>query len=369
MKTILHIDLNAFFVQAEILKDPYLKGKPVGVGYDSRRGVLSTASYEARKMGVSSGMPVSQAKEKCPSLILVCSDYSYYSRLSKTFISYVRRKFPQLEQASIDECYVDATGIFQEENLYEQLFDFQMDIYRNTNLKCSIGCSYNKFLAKMASDMKKPLGITILNKENLAEKLWPLDISSMFGIGKKTYPRLERIGIKTIGDLANTNSEDVKKVLGSLFVYFKEEANGYGDDTIDTSAFDPKSISAERTFSEDVLDFEDIKSMLAICSNDVFSEMEKYKKASDTVVLKLRNSQFITKSKRRKLDHYLTSREELLMVALNIYEEFNKGEPVRLIGVGVEKVIDQRFLKKDDFKTGIGEQQSLSFLPKEGNAK
>lgn len=346
MKIILHIDLNAFFAQAEILKNPSLSGKPIAVGYDSRRGVLSTASYEARKFGVTSGMPVSMAKEKCPSLILVASDYHYYSRLSKGFMSYLHRLFPILEQASIDECYVDATGILHDKRLEEELFDLQMSIYRNTQLKCSIGCSYNRFLAKMASDMKKPLGITLIRKSDIPEMIWPLAIKDMFGIGKKTYPRLEAIGIKTIGDLAKTDSQDAKKILGSLFVHYRELANGFGSDELDTAAFDPKSISAERTFKDDVTDFDDVKSMLNTCAFEVYQELVSYGKMSDTVVLKLRNSDFITKSKRKKLDHMISSKEELLMVALNIYETFYQGEPLRLVGLGLEHVIDRTETQK-----------------------
>ena len=355
MKKILHIDLNAFFAQAEVLKDPSLKGKPIAIGSDQRRGVLSTASYEARKYGVNSAMPVSIAKEKCPDLILVCSNYSYYSRLSNQFFSYLRSKFSILEQASIDECYIDARDYLKDERIEEQLFDLQMDIFKHTKLKCSIGYSYNKFLAKMASDMKKPLGITIITQENLKEILWPLDISSMYGIGKKTYPKLIENGIKTIGDLANTNNLEVKKILGSSFEYFKEEANGIASDFVDPSDFDPKSISSERTFIDDILDFDDLRSMIDVLSNDVFKELKSYNKYSDTVVLKLRNSDFITKNKQKKLNHFIKSKEELSMVATNILEEIYKGEPIRLIGVGLEKVVDKDDIrnKKDNFKIGL----------------
>lgn len=363
MKIILHIDLNAFFAQAEILKNPSLSGKPIAVGYDSRRGVLSTASYEARKYGVSSGMPVSMAREKCPSLILVASDYPYYSRLSKGFMSYLHRIFPILEQASIDECYVDATSVFHSDRLEEELFDLQMSIYRNTQLKCSIGCSYNRFLAKMASDMKKPLGITIIHKEDIPEMIWPLAIKDMFGIGKKTYPRLEAIQIKTIGDLARTDSLEAKKILGSLFVHYRELANGYGSDELDTSAFDPKSISAERTFKDDVTDFDDVKSMLSTCASEVYQELIFYGKMSDTVVVKLRNSDFITKSKRRKIDHMISSKEELLMVALNIYESFYQGEPLRLVGLGLEHVVDGNGRQKPEKKEET-EENTIFFQEK-----
>lgn len=348
MKKILHIDLNAFFAQAEILKDPSLKGKPIAIGSDLRRSVISTASYEARKYGVNSAMPVSVAKEKCPSLILVSSSYSYYSRLSKEFINFLRKRFPILEQASIDECYIDATKELSDFNIESQLFDLQMDIYKYTKLKCSIGFSYNKFLAKMASDMKKPLGITIITKENLKEKLWPLDISNMFGIGKKTLPKLLEIGIKTIGDLALNEKDEVKTVLGSSYEWFKNAANGISNDVINTSSFDPKSISAERTFSEDIQDFDDLKSMIDVCSKDIYSQLVKYDKKSDTVVLKIRNTSFETKSKRKKLDHFVLSYEEISMVASNILEDIYKGEPIRLIGVGLEKVVNKSDEKEDD---------------------
>ncbi len=341
MKKILHIDLNAFFAQAEILKNPSLKGKPIAIGSDFRRSVISTASYEARKFGVNSAMPVAIAKEKCPSLILVSSSYSYYSRLSKEFINFLRKRFPILEQASIDECYIDATDELEDENIESQLFDLQMNIYKYTKLKCSIGFSYNKFLAKMASDMKKPLGITIINHNDIKEKLWPLDIANMYGIGKKTLPKLLEVGIKTIGDLAACDSQDVKNILGSGFESFKNAANGISSDFISTEAFDPKSISAERTFSEDIQDFDDLKSMIDVCSKDIYSQLIKYDKVSDTVVLKLRNNSFETKSKRKKLDHYVSSFEEISMVASNILEEIYKGEPIRLIGVGLEKVVSK----------------------------
>lgn len=346
MKIILHIDLNCFFAQCEVLRDPSLRGKPIAVGSDMRRGVLSTASYEARKFGVNSAMPVSEAKRLCRKLILVEPHFRLYHNYSQKFFSYLRKKFPILEQASVDECYVDATDKLTEENLHEQLFDLQMELYHATSLKCSIGAGPNKFLAKMASDMKKPLGITIIKNENIEQVLWPLPIGKMFGVGKKTQEKLIRLGIQTIGDLALTNDSRVKSDLGSMYAYFKRNANGIGDDFVDPSDFDPKSISAERTFAEDEMEYEALREMINTLCDQVYREMVKYHKTSNVVGIKLRTPDFVTKSKRMTIDHEIDDLPSLAHYAMKVFDGFYRDQPVRLIGVFVDAVKDKQGEKK-----------------------
>jgi DNA polymerase-4 len=342
MKKIVHIDLNAFFAQVETLKDPSLRGKAIAVGNAQRRGVVATASYEARKSGVHSGMPMSEALILCPGLLVIPGHFHDYERYSKMFFGYLKKRYPLLEQASIDECYIDMTEAIPDGEEEAYLFDLQLALYKATDLKCSIGEGKNKFLAKMGSDLRKPLGLTILSDENIPALLWPLAIEKMFGIGKKTAPRLRELGILTIGDLAKTGSEEVKALLGSSFEYFQGEANGWGDDTIDTSSFDPKSISAERTFSEDTTSYDELRDMIRSCCEDVAGELSGYEKSAVTVELKLRTPDFVTKSHRITLKKPISSAEDLFFAAMTLFDKVYQGQPLRLLGVGCAKVVERK---------------------------
>ena len=242
-KIIMHIDLNAFFATAEEARNPELRGKPIIVGHPGRRGVVSTANYEARKFGVHSAMPTYEALERCPSLIIVPCDFKYYEMLSNSFFSFLRRLTPLVEPASIDEGYVDMTAVLsKEKDPLAYLKKLQNDILQELDLKCSIGIATTKFLAKMASDMKKPMGITILRKKDQANLLYPLPIESFWGIGRKTSPRLKALGIETIGDFkkkCDENDKDLMEVLGKFYLTAKAWVNGEGDDKVDPTPDDP----------------------------------------------------------------------------------------------------------------------------------
>ena len=201
MQIIFHIDLNAFYASAEMANDSSLEGKPLVISGNNRRAIVSTASYEARKYGIHSAMPLFQAKQLCKNLIIKPVNFDLYRRLSSQFFELISTYSPLLEIASIDECYVDFSNYIIEHNIhpYKLAKIIQNDVLNTLKLKCSIGIAPNKFMAKMASDMKKPMGITILNKSNYKQLLWPLDVSEMFGIGKKTAPKLKEMGILTGG--------------------------------------------------------------------------------------------------------------------------------------------------------------------------
>ncbi|MCD7807986.1 MAG: DNA polymerase IV [Erysipelotrichaceae bacterium] len=187
MQIIFHIDLNAFFASAEMTQNPHLKGKPLVVAHNSRRSIVSTASYEARAYGIHSAMPLYKAKENCRDLIIVEPHFELYHQLSDSFFKIVESYTNLIEIASIDECYADMSTYIINNHLqpYNLALEIQEKVYQKLNLQCSIGISYNKFLAKMASDMKKPMGITMITNKNYQSKLWPLPISDMYGIGKK----------------------------------------------------------------------------------------------------------------------------------------------------------------------------------------
>ena len=185
-KIIMHIDLNAFYATAETIKDPSLVGKPLIIAGSSRRGIVSTASYEARKYGIRSAMPTYMALKLCPDVVIRGVDFALYQKLSNEFFSYIKRYTNIIEIASIDECYADMTECMKDvKDPYKFLEELMDLLYRETKLKCSIGLAPTKFLAKMGSDYKKPMGITIIRRKDIKKILWPLPIKDMNGIGKK----------------------------------------------------------------------------------------------------------------------------------------------------------------------------------------
>lgn len=321
-------------------------------------------------------MPVSSAKQKCASLILIDGHYPLYVKYSHLFFSFLKERFPILEKASIDECFIDMTQEIQGKDENDFLFDLQMLLYRCTQLKCSIGLSHNRFLAKMASDMKKPLGITILEQEQIPSLLWPLSIEKFYGIGKKTAPRLKEAGILTIGDLAKCDDKKIKDILGSSFYDFKDMANGKGSSFVDNREFNPKSISSERTFLSDEENYDDIASMIHSCCKEITNECHKHKKVSSCVVLKWRTPDFITKSKRITLNAFTDEMSLFEKAAMSIFDSIYHGQSFRLIGVGLERVTDKEDLKKeenqrflDDLKSKLEKKVPLVYLDevKHGN--
>ena len=212
-KIILHVDMNSYFATVEKILDPSLKDKLIVVGRDSSRGVVSTACYIARKYGIHSAMPIYKAKQLCPNLVIINGHYDKYEEFRDKFLKILYEYSSKIEVASIDECYVDISEYFIMNPTLEPLKvieNIQKRIFDETELICSIGVAPNKFLAKMGSDYKKPMGLTVIRLKDVQSILWPIKIEDMYGIGKKTAPRLKEIDIKTIGDLAKESVENVE---------------------------------------------------------------------------------------------------------------------------------------------------------------
>lgn len=342
-KIILHIDLNTFFVRCEELVNPTLIGKPVIIGHSGRGGIVSTCSYEARKYGVHSGQPTFKALELCPNAIVIPGHYELYSRKSKEFFNFVKQYSPIIEKASIDECYVDMTKqLSNVKDVVKFLEDFQNKLLQTIGLKCSIGVAPTKFLAKMASDMKKPMGITIIRRKDVRKILDPLPISSFYGIGKKTAPRLEAIGIKTIGDLANLVNEDnleVKNAFGKFYYVIKDWINGYGSDEVDVEPWDPKSIGHSTTFIRDSSDFEEIKGYLRDLSKEVSDEAKQKDKIGSNVQLVLKTSDFKMINRSVKLNRPTNDFETIFNEASILLEKNLNGQEIRLCGVTLQNLI------------------------------
>ena len=351
-KIIVHIDLNQFFVRCEEIKDPSLIGKPVAVGHDGRSGIVSTCSYEARKYGVSSGMPMFKARKLCKDLIVVPVDYYYYEEKSDEFIAFVKKYAKHIEVASIDECYVDFTEELKGNDNPEQFFkDFQAELFKVTSLRCSIGVAPTKFLAKMGSDMHKPMGLTIIRRRDIKKLLYPLKIEDMFGVGKKTAPKLHEMGISTIGDFAreaNLESPELMNALGKFFYVLKDWVNGQGSDEIDEAPFDPKSISHSHTLSENTSSYDVIVDNLTALTRRLVKKLKKANKLVNTVSIVLKDASmkgdasFAVYSKSFTFSKPIDDEKVILARVIKLYEENYLDIVVRLVGVALSNLIDKK---------------------------
>ena len=340
-KIIMHIDLNCFFARAQVIVEPELEGKPLIIAGSTRRGIVSTASYEARKYGISSAMPTYMAQRLCPDVIIRDCDFDLYHKLSNKFFNYIRKYTEIIEIASIDECYADMTECMKDcKDPNKFLLDLQNKLFEETKLMCSIGLAPTKFLAKMASDIKKPMGITIIRKRDIEKILWPLPIKDMFGIGKKTYPKLEKIGVKTIGDLARNESEEVKKILGKSYNVFKSWAHGYGSDEVITEYQDPKSIGNSTTFLFDTDDYEEIRNMLYEKCVDVSKRAQKENKIGTTISVNIKDSEFKMFSRSETINIATNKIEDIYNIAIKLYDNHFNGRIIRLIGVTLSNLLD-----------------------------
>lgn len=335
----MHIDLNAFFATAETIIHPEYEGKPLVVGGIGRRGIVSTANYEARKYGIHSAMPTYKAKELCKDLIVVPGHFDLYAKLSDEFFKYVATYSPIIQVASIDECFVDMSEpLSKVKDAEAYLKELQLGLYNKTKLKCSIGIGPTKFLAKMASDMKKPMGITIIRKRDIARMIYPLPIEDMFGIGKKTSPVLRKLGITKIGDLITYDQVTLKHVLGRFYYTCMDWLNGKGSDKIETEEHDPKSIGTSRTFEHDTDNYEEIKLMIKWLAKDVSNRAKEENKLGTTVQVTIKTCDFRLHTKSVTYIRPTNDYNFILEQALKTYDKFKLNEPIRLVGVTLQNL-------------------------------
>lgn len=342
LQIIFHIDLNAFFASAEISQNPDLEGKPIVVCRESRRSIITTASYEARKYGIHSAMPLFQAKELCPQLITVPPHFQLYKTLSQQFFELISSFSKKLEVASIDECYVDMTEYIQHQHIhpYQAAKDIQNHVFKTLKLQCSIGVAPNKFLAKMASDMKKPMGITMITNRNFKEKLWHLPVGGMHGIGKKTVPKLQQMGIYTIGDLAKyENYEKIRTIFQKNTFIVYQRANGKDFSKINYEKNELKSVGNSTTFENDSHDEEFIKSVFHSLSQEVSNRAKKRDLVSNSISITLKYTREKSKTKQTIIDQYTNDFDIIYATALLLFESIYNGENLRLVGVSLNNVV------------------------------
>lgn len=345
-KVIVHIDLNAFFARCEEIRDPSLENKPVAIGHDGRGGIVSTCSYKAREYGVSSAMPMFKAKELCPNLIIKPVDFRYYGALSDQFKNFIRRYTKKVEEASIDECFADFTDVVRGQKDVPGFFKkLQNDLYKETKLKCSIGVATTKFLAKMGSDYKKPMGLTIIRKKDIPDILYPLKIESMFGIGKKTSPKLRKMGINIIGDLAKRCEKDDRELMNELGKYYyviKDWISGKGSDEIIVEPEDPKSIGNSTTLMEDTMNHELIASTFKWLSKEVSERAIRENKLGSTIQIVVKESDFKVHNKSITFDNPTNDADTIFNIAMNLYDKNFSNMMIRLVGVTLQNLINTK---------------------------
>ena len=333
-RRIIHIDMDAFFAAVEEQRNPLLAGKPVvigGRGDPTKRGVVSTANYEARKYGIRSAMPMMIAHKLCPHAVFLPVDYEAYIAASRQFKSTLLAITPIIEDIGIDEVYLDVSEVADISDIIVKRI--KSGIKEKTGLTCSVGIAPNKLLAKIASDMQKPDGLTILIEEDIESRLWPMPTRKLYGIGPKTESYLKNIGIETIGQLAALTRENLLEHFGNSYgQYLYDSARGIDDSPLITH-WEAKSISRETTFQKDVHDWQAIAKTLANLTREVAADMRDSGFVAKTVTIKIRFGDFQTLTRATTMVDYMDSEEEMRKVAFACLKRIDLNKRVRLIGV------------------------------------
>lgn len=329
----MHVDMDAFFASIEQREHPEWKGQPVIVGGLSGRGVVSTASYEARRYGVHSAMPMSRARALCPEGIFVKPHFELYKKTSDEIHQIMLHYAAAIEPISLDEAFMDITGMGKQ---YPTLGAIgraiKTEIFEKTRLVASAGIAPNKFLAKMASDMDKPDGLTIIPYGREKEILAPLPIRRLWGVGAATERRLTEAGFRTIGDIQRAAPGAVEMAVGSQAALLRALADGIDDRPV-RPVREVKSIGDEETYEHDLTDTAEIRRRIAIHSDVVARRLRKKHLAARTVSLKVRFSSFLTVMRSLSFEEATNLQEDIEEAALRLLERIPRTEAVRLTGV------------------------------------
>jgi len=335
---IAHFDLDSFFVSVEILNDPSLKGKPVIVG-GNERGVVAACSYEARKFGIHSAMPSSKAKQLCPHAIFVKGIRGEYSRYSRWVTDIIASKAPLFEKASVDEFYVDLTGMDTFFDPLQWTIDLRQQVIAETGLPISFGLANNKMVAKMATNEAKPNGYLQVTPGSEKQFLAPLAVNKIPGVGDQAFGSLKQIGILLIEDIQNYSPGELEKKLGKWGVELWYKSQGVHQSAI-SSYHEAKSISTENTFEENVSDISFLMSQIVRMTEKISYELRQDGKVAGCVSVKIRYPNFDTTSRQTTIP-YTCADDELIPVVKDLFHKlYKKDMPVRLLGVRLSELTD-----------------------------
>lgn len=340
MGLIMHVDMDAFYASIEQRDDPSLRGLPVIVGGTGARGVVATASYEARKFGVGSAMAMSKARRLCPNGIFIDGNHAYYEAVSTQLMDILGSFSPMVEPLSLDEAFLDISGLSRHHASPEEMGRaVKRRIFEELELVASVGIAPNKFLAKLASDLEKPDGLVIIREENVREVLRPLSVRRLWGVGQFTATQLAGLGITTIGDVADAPVQRLAKVLGKQAYTLKELADG-----IDKRKVEPvrkvQSVGNEETFATDIWERADIEKELLRLSEKVGGRLRRKGLFALTVMLKVRFASFRTVTRSVTLKEGTQYDEVLYRTACELYDKVRATEPIRLLGVTASHLTD-----------------------------
>ena len=344
-RKIIHIDMDAFFASVEEWDNPDLKGKPVIIGSDPRktggRGVVSTCNYEARKFGVHSAMSSKEAYERCPQAVFISGNYQKYRKVGMQIREIFKRYTDLVEPMSIDEAYLDVTenklGIKSAIKIAKMI---QYDIWQEVHLTCSAGVSYNKFLAKLASDFEKPKGLTLILPEDAQDFLEKLPIEKFYGVGKRSVEKLHQLGVFMGADLLEIPEMTLIDLFGRFGYDLYRKARGISNSPVKSNRI-RKSIGSERTYGKLLYEEDDVKSEISKNAQRVVDTLQRNHKVGRTIVLKVRYSDFSTLTKRITLDDVTNDFELIDQVAKTIYDSLDESKlGVRLLGVTVTGLED-----------------------------
>ncbi|RYL93164.1 DNA polymerase IV [Sporolactobacillus sp. Y61] len=337
-KVIFHIDMNSFYASVELVNHPEWRGKPLAIAGkpEERHGIIVTSSYEARRRGVRTTMTVQEARKVCPDLIVKHPDFHLYRAVSDTLFHLLKSCTPEVEKASIDEGYMDVTDLIADGHPLRLAGNLQHRIFSELGLPCSIGIAPNKFLAKMASNMKKPMGITVLRKRDLEQNMWPLPIGKMHGVGPSTEKRLQAMGIMKIGDLAATDQRMLSGRLGITGRRLWEHARGIDHRPVDPDAWERfKSIGHSVTLPRDTRSLQLIQVTLDRLSDKIAKKMKEKHIVGYGLEVMIRYHDWKTVTRHVTTVQPIAYKEDILSNALSLFKAHWNGKAVRLLGVTV----------------------------------
>lgn len=342
-RVVLHVDMNAFYCSVHEAEEPEkYRNRPTAVAgsVELRKGVIVTCSYAARRRGVATGLTVSQGLKKCPELIVIQPDFHLYRKYSRAFMNIAYSYTPLLQAVSIDECYLDITGSKQFGTPLDIARTIQSRIANELGLPCSIGIAPNKLLAKMASDMKKPNGITVLRIRDVPALLWDKPSNEMFGIGRRTAEKLKKLRIYTIGQLAAADERLLIERFGVVGRWMKQAANGHDDSPVIDEREKNKSIGHTTTLPRDISEMEEVQRVLLNLADQVTRRLRRQQLMAQTVQITIRTPDMKTITRSHSLETVTERAEEVYAEACKLYKQhWNVNKPVRLLGITLQNLI------------------------------